>query len=250
MIPHGKAQIFFHFAWFGVSGPSRSDVSVQLENALMAEECVHVAKGLGCWRFVYPGSIVERGVASTLYSPQGRPDPMWPYGGAKIAARAITMKAASCAGIDACWCTVPNVYGPGDLSSRLVSETIRKVLLGEAPEFTDGWQNYDFVYVDDAARGFRLIGERGLPFHDYFIGSGHARPVRAFLLEMQEAIAPGARFRFGALPYAGQNIPLSCFDCGQTEHDTDFRAEIGFPEGCRRTKEWLEKEMRVEKTPV
>ena len=42
-------------------------------------------------------------------------------------------------------------------------------------------QNYDFVYIDDVARAFRLIGEKGKPFHEYVIGSGNAKPLKNFL---------------------------------------------------------------------
>ena len=59
-----------------------------------------------------------------------------------------------------------------------------------APQFTAGTQNYDFVYIDDVARAFRLIGEKGKPFHEYLIGSSTARPLKEFLLEMK---APSPR---------------------------------------------------------
>ena len=98
--------------------------------------------------------------------------------------------------------------------------------------------NYDFVYIDDVARAFRLIGENGKPFHEYLIGSSNARPLKEFLLEMQASIAPQLPFRFGDIPFTGIDLPLDRFDCSQTEADTGFRAEISFAEGCRRTMAW------------
>ena len=116
--------------------------------------------------------------------------------------------------------------------------TIQKCIRGEAPQFTAGTQNYDFVYIDDVARAFRLIGENGKPFHEYLIGSSTARPLKEFLLEMKAAIAPELDFIFGDIPFTGIDLPLSKFDCSQTEADTGFRAEISFAEGCKRTMEW------------
>ena len=58
------------------------------------------------------------------------------------------------------------------------------------------------------------------------------------LLEMKAAIAPELDFIFGDIPFTGIDLPLSKFDCSQTEADTGFRAEISFAEGCKRTMEW------------
>lgn len=124
----------------------------------------------------------------------------------------------------------------------MVNTTIRKCIKMEPPKFTAGMQNYDFVYIDDVARAFRLIGERGKPFNEYVIGSGNARPLKEFLMEMKEAIAPEVEFIFGAVPFTGANQPLEDFDCSQIEKDTGFKAEVSFAEGCRKTMEWLKQE--------
>ena len=121
----------------------------------------------------------------------------------------------------------------------MVNTTIRKCIKGEAPQFTAGTQNYDFVYIDDVARAFYLIGKNGKPFHEYLIGSSTARPLKEFLLEMKQSIAPDLDFIFGDIPFTGTNLPLSIFDCSQTEKDTGFKAEISFAEGTKRTRDWL-----------
>ena len=120
-----------------------------------------------------------------------------------------------------------------------MNTTIRKCIKGEAPQFTAGTQNYDFVYIDDVARAFYLIGKNGKPFHEYLIGSSTARPLKEFLLEMKQSIAPDLDFIFGDIPFTGTNLPLSVFDCSQTEKDTGFKAEISFAEGTKRTRDWL-----------
>jgi len=92
----------------------------------------------------------------------------------------------------------------------------------------------------------RLIAENGKPFHEYLIGSSTARPLKEFLLEMKQSIAPDLDFVFGDIPFTGIDLPLSRFDCGQTERDTGFRAEISFAEGCRRTCEWWKEVLKEE----
>ena len=156
----------------------------------------------------------------------------------KLIAHVMCMSVAAQIGIDLIWPEITNAYGVGERSPRMINTTIQKCIRGEAPQFTAGTQNYDFVYIDDVARAFRLIGENGKPFHEYLIGSSTARPLKEFLLEMKAAIAPELDFIFGDIPFTGIDLPLSKFDCSQTEADTGFRAEIGFAEGCKRTMQW------------
>ena len=229
--------MFFHLAWQGSSGAERNDYALQLNNAKWSVDAVRAAKLIGCRRFVGAGSFMEHEAMEAAYA-QGKAQSFASfYGTAKLISHAMSIETARGEGVDLVWAELINVYGPGEISARMVNTTIRKCLRGEACEFTAGTQNYDFVYIDDAARAFRLIGERGKPFCRYVIGSSAARPLREFLLEMQAAIAPNIEFRFGNVP--GIGLPLSYFDCSQTEADTGFRAAVPFGEGCRRTMEWL-----------
>ena len=176
---------------------------------------------------------------AAAYTQGNKPGLGYIYGGGKLIAHVMCMSVAVDIGIDLIWPEITNAYGVGEFSPRMVNTTIRKVIRGEAPQFTAGTQHYDFVYIDDVARAFYLIGEKGKPFHEYLIGSSTARPLREFLLEMKASIAPDLDFIFGDIPFTGIDLPLEKFDCSQTERDTGFKAEISFGEGVRRTMEWL-----------
>lgn len=195
-------------------------------------------KKLGCSRFVFAGSIVEKECLAAAYTGGNRPGLGYIYGGGKVAAHILCSSVAAAEGIDLLWGEITNAYGVGEVSPRLVNSTIRKCIAGVSPEFTAGTQNYDFVYIDDVARAFRLIGENGKPFTSYVIGSSAAKPLKEFLIEMKDAIAPELPFKFGDVPFTGIDLPLSDFDCRKTEEDTGFKAGISFAEGCRRTFEW------------
>ena len=244
LIKKDEFEVFYHFAWAGVSWPFRGEPLVQLNNAVYSIDSLRSAKRLGCGRFIFAGSIMEKesyaNTAEDIRSGLG-----YVYGGGKLAAHAICKCVASNEEIDFICASITNTYGPGEVSSRLVNAAIQKCIRGEAPQFTAGTQNYDFVYIDDVARAFRLIGEEGKPFHEYLIGSSHARPLKEFLLEMQAAIAPELEFRFGDVPFTGVDLPLEKFDCSQTEADTGFRAEISFSEGCKKTFDWWRKKIKM-----
>lgn len=237
-LPKQDYDCFFHFAWSGSAGPARANTKLQLQNAQWTIDALQVSKTLNCKRFLSAGSIMEYETMSAAYTQGNRPGMGYIYGSGKLVAHTMCMSMAAEIGVELIWPMITNTYGVGEKSPRLVNTTIQKCIRGESPRFTAGTQNYDFVYIDDVARAFRLIGEKGRPFHEYLIGSSNARPLKEFLLEMQRAIAPDLEFRFGDVPFTGTNLPLDKFDCFQTETDTGFRAEISFGEGCKRTMKW------------
>lgn len=234
-------DVFYHFAWAGSAGAARADVDLQLDNVKWTVDCLRAAKEIGCKRFVCAGSIMEHETISAAYKQDNKPGLGYIYGSGKLAAHTICASVATDIGIDLVWAKITNAYGVGELSPRFINTTIRKIIRGEPLEFTSGTQNYDFVYIDDVARAFRLIGENGKPFRHYLIGSSNAKPLREFVLEMKAALAPDREFKFGDVPFTGVSLSLQEYDCSLTESDTGFKAEITFAEGVRRTMEWLSK---------
>lgn len=241
------ADIFYHFAWAGSAGPARADAALQLNNAKWTVDCLKLANEVGCTRFVNAGSIMELETIAAAFKAENKPGLGYIYGSGKLVAHTMCKSVAADIGIDLVWAMITNAYGVGERSPRMVNTTIQKCIRGEAPQFTAGTQNYDFVYIDDVARAFRLIGQNGKPFCEYLIGSSNAKPLKEFLLEMKAAIAPDLDFIFGDIPFTGVNQPLEEFDCSKTEADTGFKAEISFGEGCKRTRDWWLKVLKEER---
>ena len=241
MVINDYYDTFYHFAWAGSAGSDRGNATLQLQNVQWTIDALNFAKSIGCKRFVSAGSIIEYETMRACYTDGNKPGLGYIYGSAKMSAHTMSMSIAANIGIDLIWAEITNAYGAGEISSRLINTTIRKIINKESPQFTSGTQNYDFVYIDDVARAFYLIGKNGKPFHSYLIGSGNAKPLKEFLLEMKESIAKDVDFIFGDVPFTGVNLDLSIFDTKKTEKDTGFKAEISFAEGVKRTYEWLKK---------
>lgn len=239
-IEKDKYDTFYHFAWVGSAGPARVDCELQMKNALCTVECIKLAKQLGCKRFVCAGSIMEKEVMSALNAQGNKPGMGYVYGMGKLIAHCMSKSVAASEDIELVWAIITNAYGEGELSPRFVNTTIRKIINNEALQFTAATQGYDFVHVSDVARAFRLIGENGKPFCEYVIGSGNARPLKEFIIEMKEPLAPDAELIFGDVPFTGIDMPLDSFSTKRTEEDCGFKAEISFAEGVRRTMDWLE----------
>lgn len=240
LVPDRDIDVFYHLAWAGIADPGRQDPQLQLNNVNWTLDCLRAAKEMNCKKFVGAGSITEKEILEVI-STQGNPQNSgyMIYGCGKITAHAMAMTLAASLQIDFCWTRITNVYGPGEISPRFINSTIRKILNKELLKFTSATQNYDFVYISDAAEAFYRIGEFGRPYYTYLIGSSHARPLKEFILELQKVLAPEQKFIFGEVPFQGINLPLECYDCSITKRDTGFCAEVSFQEGIWRTMEWL-----------
>lgn len=239
VIPTGEYDTFIHFAWAGSAGIARVDYQLQMQNALNTVACLKAAKELGCKRFVCAGSIMEYEVEAAIHSQGSRPGMGYIYGMGKHIAHCMCKSIAADIGIELVWPMITNAYGAGELSPRFVNTTIRKIIKGEPLQFTAATQNYDFVYVTDVARAFYLIAKNGKPFCEYMIGSSTARPLKEFILEMVESLAPEQTPLFGDIPFTGTNMPLSVFDATDAEVDCGFKAQVSFAEGTKKTMDWL-----------
>lgn len=233
---------FYHFAWCGSAGKARADVELQLNNALWTVECMRTAKKLGCSKFVCAGSIMEHETMAAAYTQGNRPGLGYIYGSGKVAAHIMCMSVANDIGIELVWGTITNAYGVGETSPRMLNTAIRKIIRGEPLQFTSGTQNYDFVYITDVAEAFCLIGEKGRPFCEYVIGSGEARPLKEFLMDLKETIGPDRKFDFGGVPFSGIDLELSLFDCSLLTRDTAYQAKVPFTEGICKTYEWIKEQ--------
>ena len=230
---------FVHFAWAGSAGPQRVDANLQIENAFNTLECMKVAKKLGCKRFVCAGSIMEYEMEYAIHGQGCAPSTAYMYSLGKLAAHGLCKSMAKELDIELIWPIITNAYGVGEFSPRFVNSTLRKIINNEPLQFTSATQNYDFVYITDVARAFYLISKKGKPFCEYIIGSGNAKPLKEFILEMVNGCAASQVPIFGDIPFTGINLPLSVYDTSTTKEDTDFEASISFEEGTKMTMDWL-----------
>lgn len=239
-LPCNRYDTFIHFAWAGSAGSDRNDYNLQLKNAISTLECIKVAKNLGCSRFVCAGSIMEYEVEAVIHKQESRPGLGYIYGMGKHVAHCMSKAVAADIGIELVWAMITNAYGVGEVSPRFVNTTLRKIIDGEPLKFTAATQNYDFVYVTDVANAFYLISQKGKAFCEYIIGSGEAKPLRDFICEMTNELAPKLELCFGDIPYTGVNMPLDVFDISDLKRDTGYEPKVSFVQGTKITMEWLQ----------
>ncbi len=238
MIPDRDVDVLYHFAWVGSAGPLRGDADVQMMNVRYTCDTIKACAEMGCKRFAFASSIMEYEIGAIMAT-DATPGINTLYCSAKIAADYMARAIAGSMGIDYIRAVISNVYGPGELSPRLVNTSIRKMLKGEHCAFSTGEQLYDFIYITDAAKTFVAIGEKGKPNRTYYIGSQEPRPLKEFLCELRDCIDPEIEIGLGELPFNGISLTYKEFDIDAVKNDTGFVPRVPFIDGIKNTVTWI-----------
>ena len=231
-------DILYHLAWVGSAGPLRGNADAQLNNIKYACDTVRACKDTNCRRFVFASSIMEYEIEAVMSSDK-KPGINTLYSTAKLTADYMVRTLAGNLGVEYIRGVISNIYGPGEMSPRLVNTSLRKMLNGEHCSFSAGDQMYDFIYIDDAAKSFVAIGERGVPNRTYYIGSQQPRPLKEYLIEMRDQVDSSIEIGLGELPFNGISLGYDEFDINAIKKDTGFVPEVSFADGIKKTIEWL-----------
>lgn len=237
-----KIDTFYHFAWSGHSGNNRGDYELQLRNIQYTCDAIKLAKELKCKRFIYPGSLIEYEYQKSLQNNFYDVGMGNIYGIAKMTARQMGQVLARNIGIEFMPTTISNIYGVGEKVDRLFKSTLKKLMRKEETKFTNCEQMYDFIYIDDAVEAFYLIGEKGTPFKNYYIGNKEPKKLKEFIWQMKDCVDVNTELGFGKIPFHGIGLEYNEFDTCSLYEDFKFEPKVGFCEGIKKTKQWLEKE--------
>lgn len=231
-------DVWYQLAWDGLFGEDLKDYKKQLANVEFVMESIKTAKALGCRKVVGSGSISQY----ELQYPGGRDNPEDKhrvYKTAKLACEYMGTCVAQDIGIDFIWPIFTNIFGVGEFSPRLINSMIRRLLKGEHQSLSEGNQFYDFIYITDAARALRMIGEKGRPGRRYVLAGGNAAPLREFLVTVRDIVAPEAELGFGEMKFNGVYLPEELYSIGELTEDTGFVPNVSFREAIKLTSDWI-----------
>ncbi|SDO32364.1 Nucleoside-diphosphate-sugar epimerase [Eubacterium maltosivorans] len=234
-----QIDAFYHLAWAGTSGDARANYELQLNNAKAACEAVRLAKEMAIVKFIFAGSIMEYECEKYIPKDLSRPGLGNIYSTGKVAAHYMAKTLAYSIGLDFEAMIISNIYGPGEISARLINTTLSKMLHGEKTSFTKGVQLYDFIYITDAVNAMILIGEKGQAYKNYYIGNREQKPLKQFIIQMRDCIDPCLELGFGEIPFNGPMLTYKEFNTQALYDELDFEPKVSFQEGIKKTIEWL-----------
>jgi nucleoside-diphosphate-sugar epimerase len=151
-----------------------------------------------------------------------------------------------------------NVYGPGEiLGAGRWRGTPATVWRNVTPTFiyraikgwpitleNEGLSSRDFIYVDDIVRGLMLCATRGDVGEVYNLASGVETTIRELADEINRHVDPPADLRLAerrTWDHSGNRL-------GSTDKARSmlgFSAEVGLPDGIRRTVDWTRSNLAV-----
>ncbi len=200
-----KPDFVIHSAWEGVGGALRAG-DIQFENIRTTLSLVDATIKAGASKFVGIGSQAEYGRYDRRISETDLPQPTMLYGAAKLSACHLTRQRAREAGIGFAWLRLFSVYGPGDNPNWLIPSVTAALVSGTAPKCTLGTQKWDYLHIDDVARGTLAAAVTDDASGVFNLSSGLPVAVRSIIERLRDLAAPGLQLNFGDIPFGPDQI--------------------------------------------
>ena len=230
-LPKEAYDALFHLAWAGTIGTGRNNAESQMNNIKYTLDATLLAKELGCEVFVGAGSQAEYGHFDKKANSETITNPFTLYGAAKLSAGHMSRIYANNLGIKHIWTRIFSVYGPNDDNNTLISYVINELINKRSPDVTKCEQIWDYLYSYDAAKALVLLAEQGKNNKTYCIGSGQNKPLKEYLLELNEIINPKIKINFGAKSYSENQVMFLASDINDLKNDTGFIPSYSFKNG-------------------
>jgi len=232
-----SADVFIHFGWAFTDKIGRNDVSKQLQNVQYTLDAVHLAKRLGCKKFVGAGSQAEYGTPNLPLKAGTPVNPLVPYGVAKYAAGRLSAMECKKEGLEYNWVRILSVYGENDNEGTLLKQLVFNAKNNIPMGLSGCEQIWDYLHEDDAGAAFAAVAEKGIDGKIYPLGSGAGRPLKEYVQNVIDAINPDYKPEYGKYPYNPTQPMYLVADVGELEKDTGWKAERLFE---RSIKELME----------
>lgn len=229
-----SADVFIHFGWAFTDKTGRNDVSKQLVNVQYTIDAVHLAKKLGCRKFVGAGSQAEYGTPNTILKEDTPVNPVVPYGVAKYAAGRFAKIECEKVGMEYNWVRILSVYGTNDLPGTLISQLIYNAKNNIPMGLSGCEQTWDYLFEDDAGRAFVAIAEKGVDGKVYNLGSGVGRKLKDFVQDVIDVVNPDYVPDYGKYAYSVTQPFMLQADVSNLVDDVNWSAKIQFMDGIAR----------------
>ena len=233
-IPY-PADVFYHFAWQGVSGGDYKNIEVQEKNVISSRIALEESIKIGCGKFIYLGSsheyllsknsIDNQYVESSVYGTAKKMGEIWCRTLAKD--KIIFISAL-----------FTNVFGVGDHSQRSTNTFIFQLLDGKDLNLIEGTNLHDWTYIDDAVDGLIAVAERGKNGRQYYIGSRKLRKFSEIIRDVRDIVNPNSKLLFGTYP-ENSFVDYSKIDLELLYKDTGFECCTNFKKSIIKTMEWI-----------
>lgn len=196
----------------------------------------------GISRYIHSGSSSEYGLNCAGPAESDELLPNSDYAVSKVAAAAYLCYQGRVLGFPCVSLRLYSLYGPLEDTSRLIPAVVQCAREGRLPEFVDGGNSRDFVYVDDAVNAFIRAATELKPHlygHSINIGTGRKCTMLELATVAKQVFRLDADARF---THTGRNwdAPNWFANPDFAREQIGWAASIGLEEGLKRTFEWIQ----------
>ncbi len=244
---HGLEKIFKEHSFDVVINlAARAGVRYSMENphVYMTTNVIGTLNLLDCMRHHGPKKMVLASTSS-LYTGQSVPftedlpvnQPISPYAASKKAAESIAYSYHYLYSLDITVLRYFTVFGPAGRPDMSVFRFIKWIDEGEPIElFGDGSQSRDFTYIDDIARG-TVAATKQVSFEIINLGGGQNPISINRTIEILEELL-GKKAAIETKPFHKADILETWADISKAGRLLDWKPEVNFEEGLKRTVKW------------
>ena len=200
----GGADVFINLAWEGTGHKGRDIKDVQQENIHSTLCAIDSAQAMGCQVFVEAGSQAEYGTVTDTITEETPCAPFSEYGKAKLEVKVQGFLRCAAIGMKYIHLRIFSVYGEDDHPWTLVMSALDKMLRNETVDLSPCTQNWNFIYVKDAARQIAALCEyacrnSGFRQEVFNIASTDTRTLKDFVEQMKHLAHSESTLNFGAV---------------------------------------------------
>ncbi len=242
-IANTGADVVFHLAWQGVTSAFKNDASQITNNVIGSLKLFDIVRAAGCRVWIGVGSQAEYGPTDDVLTEDTPVRPTTAYGISKLSVGLLTRKLCELSGIRYVWLRLLATYGPMDDERHLIPSVIRQLLDGERPQLTSGEQEWDYLYVEDAANAIYKTAVHQDVEGVFNLASGQTYTVRKILEQVRDLIDPLAPLGLGELHYPPDQPMRLAGNIDRLTTASGWRPKITLEEGLKRTVDWYKNRM-------
>ncbi len=185
------------------------------------------------------------------FTETSRYDPHSPYSASKASADHFVRAYGDTYGMPVVISNCTNNYGPGQYPEKLIPLMISNIVARRPlPVYGDGSNVRDWVWVGDHVRAIDAVLHRGKAGETYIVGGGNELRnidlVRMLIRLTDAALGRAAGSSDDLVTFvtdrAGHDFRYAA-DISKIARELDWRPEVDFEEGLRRTVEWYVKKL-------
>lgn len=232
-----EVDVFINLAWAATGHEGRNLIASQWQNVEYSFDALIAARQMGCKLFVEAGSQAEYGLTNDVQTPESETNPFSEYGKAKLTMKDMAYAYTKMTGMKYVHLRIFSIFGEKDKDWTLISSCIDKMLKNESVELSPCTQNWNYLYVKDAAKQIALLCEYAFRNEDFtqdvfHIASEDTRTLKNFILEMKKLTGSESFLHFGSIN--PERLVSLQPDMVKTKLVIDFVSDYTFADGINR----------------